>query len=152
MTLLSTSSYYIIQLSGQKAQEYLLLKTQLKEHGFRMIRPKTKLLSTLVPLELSKMCMGPISLIYKNKQEDPNPKLVFKACEKSGGKMLLLGASVQDLCLSRDGVMEIMDLPSVDVMRGELVGVLEHRARELVHVLGIQQEEMVSLLERREYE
>ena len=86
MTLLSTSSYYIIQLSGQKAQEYLLLKTQLKEHGFRMIRPKTKLLSTLVPLELSKMCMGPISLIYKNKQEDPNPKLVFKACEKSGGK------------------------------------------------------------------
>lgn len=146
-TLFKTQSYFLIQVSGQKAHEYFDLKTHLNKNNLRIIKPSSQTLRPLLPEYLAPMCVGPLSMIYG---QNPNIKVVVDVCAKSGGKMSLLGGSVDGVCLSRDGLVEFMMMPSLDEMRGELIGVLEVRSRELIEILGQHQNELLSVLERRE--
>lgn len=66
--------------------------------------------------------------------------------------MCLLGGCVDGSSLSKDGIVEIMYLPNIDVLRGQLLGVLEQRGRDIVGVLGRRQEDLVDVLERRKFE
>lgn len=115
-----------------------------------MLKPSSSILAEIVPEFLKPMCVGPLSLVYT--YGEAKPKYMVDLCAESGGKMCLLGGLVDKSAMSKDGIVEIMNLPSIDVLRSELVRVLGRRGQEIVGLLGRKQEDLVSMLGRRKEE
>ena len=108
---------------------------------------------------LDTMVLGPMIIVYPSSEEtavtssDPGfLKRVDELIQKTEyrGKPFIVGSKVDNLILSRDRTQEIMNMPSLEQLRAQLIGLLEMGSRGIIQVLEQAPHALSMTLEQRE--
>ena len=83
---------------------------------------------------ISDLFVGPTAIAYS---DDPiaAPKMVAEFAKKNE-KLIILGGIMGDTLLDADGVKALAELPSLDELRGKLVGMISTPATRIAGVLA----------------
>ena len=124
--------------TGLTVAELTDLRAQVREVGGAVKVAKNRLVKLALkdtPAEsLSDLFSGPTIMAYAN---DPVsvPKVAIKFA-KQNEKLVLLGGAMGDVNLDIEGVKSLAALPSLDELRGTLVGLLQAPASKVVRVVS----------------
>ncbi len=90
---------------------------------------------------------GPTILFYS---EDPvvAPKIVAEFARKNE-KIEILGGALDDSVLDADGIKALAELPSLDELRGKLIGLIQAPAQKIASVLAAPGGQVARLLAAR---
>jgi Ribosomal protein L10 len=79
------------------------------------------------------MLQGPVALVWS---EDPvTAAKVVVGCAKKNEKIAVLGGAFGEQLLDADGIKQMASLPSLDELRGKIVGLLQAPAGNLARVI-----------------
>ncbi|KAK9455739.1 hypothetical protein V1511DRAFT_498580 [Dipodascopsis uninucleata] len=74
---------------------------------------------------ISHLLAGPTCTITLKKLDPPVLKKVIEVIDKSGGRLALMGAQIEDRIMDREQINWVQGLGTEDQIRGELLGCLE---------------------------
>ena len=123
---------------GMTVAEITSLRRQVREVGGTVRVAKNRLVKLALketPIEgLSDLFSGPTIIAYA---DDPVsvPKITVKFA-KANEKLVLLGGAMGDMNLDIEGVKSLAALPSLDELRGKMVGLLQAPAGKLARVVS----------------
>lgn len=135
-TFSSAASVVVVHYDGLSVAEMTSLRSQLREKGASFKVTKNRL--TRLALEgtqyeaLSDLFTGPTAIGYADEPIAPAKGLVDFA--KGNEKLRILGGGMDATVLDESGVKALADLPSLDELRGKLVGLLQAPAQKLASV------------------
>jgi large subunit ribosomal protein L10 len=124
--------------TGLTVAEITDLRRRVREVGGSVKVAKNRLarlaLKDTPPEGISDLFKGPTIIAYA---DDPVsvPKVTVNFA-KDNDKLVVLGGSMGDVTLDVDGVKSLASLPSLDELRGKLVGLLQAPAGKVVRVLA----------------
>ena len=124
--------------TGLTVAELTDLRAQVREVGGTVKVAKNRLVKLALketPAEsLRDLFSGPTIMAYA---DDPVsvPKVTVKFA-KANEKLVLLGGAMGELSLDVEGVKSLAALPSLDELRGKLVGLLQAPAGKLARVVS----------------
>ena len=127
----------VTHYSGLSVAQMTDLRQRMREAGasFKVTKNRlTHLALAETPVEsLSDMFAGPTAI---GVSEDPvaAPKVLTKFA-KDHDKLIILGGALGETKLDEQGVKALADLPSLDELRGKLVGLLQTPASRVAQVL-----------------
>lgn len=100
---------------------------------------------------LEPLVSGPTCALTTNVSDNEYPELMKKAVEllSKNKKLLLLGGKLDNVLLNQSDVLKVVDLPSIDQLRAQVVSVIEAPARKLLSTLEQPASELSSVLDRR---
>ncbi|CCQ74618.1 50S ribosomal protein L10 [Magnetospira sp. QH-2] len=132
-----TSLVVVTHFTGMTVSELTDLRAKMREAGAQFQVTKNRL--TRLALEgtdyegLKDMFTGPTAMAYS---EDPvaAAKVAVEFAKKND-KLVVLGGSLGNQLLDSDGVKALASLPSLDELRGKLVGLLAAPATKVAGVL-----------------
>lgn len=133
----NASSIVVTHYSGLNVAEISDLRRQMRDAGatFRVTKNRlTKLALEGTPYSpLADMFAGPTAIAFS---DDPiAPAKVSVAYAKGNDKLIVLGGAMGDSQLDSDGVKALAALPSLDGLRGKIVGLLQAPASKIARVL-----------------
>ena len=136
-TFAANSVVVVAHYSGLNVAELSDLRSQMCEVGASFKITKNRL--TRIALEgtdkeaISDLFTGPTAIGYS---DDPvaAPKVMAKFA-KGNDKLVILGGMMDTTYLDVTGVKQLAELPSLDELRGKLVGVLKAPATKVAGVL-----------------
>ncbi|XP_041819058.1 39S ribosomal protein L10, mitochondrial [Chelmon rostratus] len=112
----------VVQNSACNAEDMLILKHRLYKHDisvkFFSNQVVRSFLNDSIYSNMAPLFIGPTVLIVS---KEPKAKEMLRTLRASP-QMTLLGACIENTLLSAQGVVNFSKLPSVSVVRGELVG------------------------------
>ena len=119
--------------------------TVLRSGVFASVLRETKF-ANLEPL-----VNGPTCVLATNVSDSEHPELMKKSVEllSKNKKLLLLGGKLDNVLLNQADVLKVVDLPSIDQLRAQVVGVVEAPVRKLLGILEQPAGELHSVLDRR---
>jgi large subunit ribosomal protein L10 len=119
--------------------------TVLRSGVFSSVLRETKF-ANLEPL-----VSGPTCALATNVSDAEYPELMKKSVEllSKNKKLLLLGGKLDNVLLNQADVLKVVDLPSIDQLRAQVVGVIEAPVRKLLGTLEQPAGELSSVLDRR---
>ncbi|MDA1100913.1 MAG: 50S ribosomal protein L10 [Proteobacteria bacterium] len=133
----NTSSVVVTHYSGLNVAEISDLRRQMRAAGATFKVTKNRL--TKLALDgtryapLTDLFTGPTAIAYS---DDPvAPAKVAVNFAKSNDKLIVLGGGMGDSQLDVDGVKALASLPSLDELRGKIVGLLQAPATKLAGVI-----------------
>ena len=133
----NTSSVVVTHYSGLNVAEISDLRRQMQAAGATFKVTKNRL--TKLALDgtqyapLIDLFTGPTAIAYSN---DPvAPARVVVNFAKSNDKLVVLGGGMGDSQLDIKGVKALASLPSLDELRGKIVGLLQAPATKLAGVI-----------------
>lgn len=143
-------SFFLVNYQGLSAKETHALRQALKENGARLFVAKNTLIRiALEELGLPKLdgLSGPSAVVFYQ-----DPVAAAKALQEFSKKNPkgipeAKGGLLQGQVLSAKDLLALAELPTMDELRAELVGVLQAPMAELVGVLGGVARELVGILE-----
>jgi large subunit ribosomal protein L10 len=99
---------------------------------------------------LEPLISGP-TCIFSTDMADTESATLKKSVEtlSKNKKLLLLGGKMDQVLLTQEDVLKVVDLPSIDQLRAQVVGVIEAPARKLLATLEQPASELHSVLDRR---
>ncbi|MCF6199895.1 MAG: 50S ribosomal protein L10 [Hyphomicrobiaceae bacterium] len=124
--------------TGMTVAEITDLRAQVREVGGAVKVAKNRLVKLALkdtPAEsLSDLFTGPTIIAYA---DDPVsvPKVAVKFA-KTNEKLVLLGGAMGEMYLDIDGVKSLAALPTLDELRGTLVGLLQAPAGKVARVIS----------------
>ncbi|KAG2228298.1 hypothetical protein INT45_011090 [Circinella minor] len=120
--------------------------TVLRSGVFNSVLRKTKY-ANLEPL----VAGAPVCVLHTNMNDTEHPNLLKQAMEviNKNKKMVLLGGKLDNTLLSNDDVIKVVQLPGLQQVQAELLGVLESPGRKLLGTLDSPARELHSVLDRR---
>jgi large subunit ribosomal protein L10 len=127
----------VTQQSGLTVHESMTLRRQVREAGAGFKVTKNRL--TRLALEgtkfqaLQSLLTGPTALAFSE-----DPVAAAKVCvefAKQNEKLTIIGGALGEQLLDVDGVQALAKLPSLDELRGSLVGLLQAPATKVAGVL-----------------
>ncbi len=127
----------VTHYAGLTVAEMTQLRTQLREVGGQLKVVKNRLVKRALagkPGEpASTMFSGPVAIAYS---DDPvaAPKAAMDFAKKNE-KLVLIGGWMGDQLLDEAGVKSLAALPSLDQLRGKLVGLLQAPATKVAGVV-----------------
>ena len=127
----------VTHFTGLTVTEISALRDQMREAGagFKVTKNRlTRLALVGTKFEgLSDMFTGPTAIAYSN---DPvaAPKIAVKFA-KSNEKLVVLGGGFNKDVMDLDGIKALASLPSLDELRGKIVGLLQAPATKVAGVL-----------------
>jgi large subunit ribosomal protein L10 len=132
-----TSSVVVTHYSGLNVAEISDLRRQMSAAGatFKVTKNRlTKLALNGTPYApIGDLFAGPTAIAYS---DDPvSPAKVAVEFAKSNEKLVVLGGAMGDNQLDVDGVKALASLPSMDELRGKIVGLLQAPATKLAGVI-----------------
>lgn len=133
----STSVVVVVHYKGMTVAEMSALRVQMREAGadFKVTKNRlTKLALSGTPSEgISDLFTGPTAIGYS---DDPvaAPRVLSNFAKKND-KLIILGAAMGGRVLDVDGVKALAELPSLDELRGKLLGLLQTPASRIASVL-----------------
>lgn len=145
---------FIFQHNNLTVQEFTTLRqelgkltapsklTVLRAGVFNSVLRETKF-ANLAPL-----MNGPTCVLSTNVEETALLKSAVETLAKNK-KMLLLGGKMDNVLLNQQDVLKVVDLPTIDQLRSQVVGVIEAPARKLLSTLEQPANELHSVLDRR---
>jgi large subunit ribosomal protein L10 len=119
--------------------------TVLRSGVFASVLRQTKF-ANLEPL-----ISGPTCVFSTNVSDNEQPGLLKQSVEllAKNKKLLLLGGKLDNVLLNQADVLKVVELPSLDQLRAQLVGVVEAPARKLLGTLEQPANQLHSVLDRR---
>ena len=129
----NTGVVVVAHYAGLSVSEMTKLRSDMREAGGQVKVAKNRLVK--LALEgtdaqgISELMAGPTCLAYS---EDPvaAPKVAVKFA-KGNEKFVILGGAMGATVLDAKGVSSLADLPSLDELRGKLVGLLQAPAGKI---------------------
>ena len=135
--LSSTSVVVVTHYSGLTVAEMTDLRGRMREAGAGFKVTKNRLTRLAVKgtdaEAIGDLFAGPTAMGFS---EDPvaAPKVLSKFA-KENEKLIILGGVMGDTVLDVDGVKALASLPSLDELRGKIVGLLQAPAQKVASVL-----------------
>ena len=136
-TLGEVNLVVVTQQSGLTVYESMMLRRKVREAGAGFKVTKNRL--TRLALEgtrfraLQPLMTGPTALAFSE-----DPVAAAKVCvefAKQNEKLTIIGGALGEQLLDLDGVQALAKLPSLDELRGKLVGLLQAPATKVAGVL-----------------
>ncbi len=130
------ASVIVVHYDGLSVAEITNLRTQLREVGASLKVTKNRL--TRLALKgtqyegLADLFNGPTAIGYAD-DVIAAPKVLAEFAKKNE-KLRLLGGGMGETVLDTDGVKALATMPSLDELRGKLVGLLQAPAQKLASV------------------
>lgn len=127
----------VAQYSGLTVAEMTEMRVKMREAGASFKVTKNRLARLALEgtdySSLSDKLKGPIGIAYS---DDPvvAPKVVT-AYAKANDKLIVLGGAMGETELDAEGVKSLASLPSLDELRGKLVGLLQAPATKVAGVV-----------------
>lgn len=138
------ANYYTITV-----EETADLRARLTEQGAEFHVVKNSILQqaikTLELPEMDDMLDGPIAIVSGGENPSEVAK-VLKKFHKDKKKVEIKGGTLGDRLLTSEEVDELSKLPSLDAMRGQLMGLLNTPAQQFVGVINAVPTSVVNLL------
>jgi large subunit ribosomal protein L10 len=133
----TTSSVVVTHYSGLNVAEISDLRRQMQAAGatFKVTKNRlTKLALDGTPYApISDLFTGPTAIAYS---DDPvAPAKVAVKFARSNNKLVVLGGAMGGNQLDVDGVRALASLPSMDELRGQMIGLLQAPATKLAGVI-----------------
>jgi large subunit ribosomal protein L10 len=130
------------------------LRDQLLEHGARFRIVKNTLTRRAAEqagaAQLLEMLEGPTAIAFVESAGDPAAVAkALAATAKTTNVLTLRGGILEGKALSGEEVSELATLPPVDVLRGQVVGVLVAPVTQLVALLSAPLQDLYGLIEAR---
>lgn len=152
-THLEKSDYvYLANYSRISVEETADLRNRLNAEGAEFHVVKNSILNVAAKErelpDLSEHLEGPVAIIVGGN----NPSGVAKVLQtffKEKEKVELKGGVVDDRLLTREEVAELAKLPGLDVLRAQLLGLLNQPASLMVQVLAAVPRSMVQVLQAK---
>jgi large subunit ribosomal protein L10 len=134
----NTGVVVVAHYAGLSVSEMTKLRSDMREAGGQVKVAKNRLVK--LALEgtdaqgISQLMAGPTCLAYS---EDPvaAPKVAVKFA-KGNEKFVILGGAMGATVLDAKGVSSLADLPSLDELRGKLVGLLQAPSGKIAGTVG----------------
>ncbi|KAG0743941.1 hypothetical protein G6F57_005599 [Rhizopus arrhizus] len=143
---------FIFQHNNLTVKEFTQLRQDLKsEATLTVLRPSVfaAALRTTKYLNLEPLLSGPTCVLYSNADDSTDLLKTSVELLSKNRKLLLLGGKLDDHLLTQSDVLKVVDLPSLDQLRAQMVGVIEAPARKLISTLSQPANELHSVLDRR---
>jgi len=147
----TNGSFFLVNYQGLDANEEFQLRRQVTQAGGRIFVAKNTLIRIAVrDLELpevDEVLKGPSAVVIYDEPVAVAKALVQFAKENAGEIPQIKAGFLQGQKLAPEEVKAIAELPTLDELRAELVGVLQAPMSELMGVLEGAQREFVGLLD-----
>lgn len=147
----TNGSFFLVNYQGLNANDEFRLRRQVTQSGGRIFVAKNTLIKIAVEeLELpsvDEVLKGPSAVVVYEEPVAVAKALVQFAKENPGEIPQIKAGFLQGQRLTSEEVKAIAELPTLDELRAELVGVLQAPMSELVGVLEGAQREFVGLLD-----
>lgn len=133
----SANVVVVTHYSGMTVAQMTDLRAKMREAGagFKVTKNRlTKLAMKGTPAEpIGTLFAGPTAMGYS---DDPvaAPKVIADYA-KQNEKLIILGGVMGETVLDPDGVKALAELPSLDELRGKLVGLMQAPAQKIASVL-----------------
>lgn len=127
----------VVHYSGLTVAEMTDLRAQMREAGAGLKVAKNRLVKIALQGEsgeqIADLFKGPTAIAFS---QDPvaAPKAIAKYA-KTNEKLVILGGIMGETALDEAGVKALASLPSLDELRGKLVGLLQAPAQKIAAVL-----------------
>jgi len=133
----NASAIVVTHYSGLNVAEITDLRRRMRDAGasFKVTKNRlTKLALDGTPYnEIADLFTGPTAIAYS---DDPvAPAKVAVEFAKSNDKLIVLGGAMGETQLDQDGVKALAALPSLDELRGKIVGLVQAPATKVAGVL-----------------
>lgn len=134
----NTGVVVVAHYAGLSVSEMTKLRSDMREAGGRVKVAKNRLVKLALQgtdaQGISDLMAGPTCLAYS---EDPvaAPKVAVKFA-KGNEKFVILGGAMGTTVLDAKGVSSLADLPSLDELRGKLVGLLQAPAGKIARTVS----------------
>jgi large subunit ribosomal protein L10 len=130
-------SVVVAHYSGMTVAEMSDLRARMRAQGasFRVAKNRLAMraLKGTAVEAISHLFKGPTGIAYSS---DPvAASKVAVAYAKDNGKLVILGGAVGALALDANGVKALAELPSLDALRGKIVGLLVAPATKIAGVV-----------------
>lgn len=136
-TFESTSIVVVTHYIGLTVADMVELRSEMRKAGasFKVTKNRlTRLALEGTPYDqLTDMFTGPTAIAYS---DDPvAPAKVAMEFAKKNDKLVVLGGAMGDVMLDHNAVKQLATLPSLDELRGKIVGMLNTPATRIAGVL-----------------
>ncbi|KAG1151625.1 hypothetical protein G6F37_004906 [Rhizopus arrhizus] len=143
---------FVFQHNNLTVKEFTQIRQDLNSNAtLTVLRPSvfSAALRSTKYCNLQPLLTGPSCVLYSN--ADDSTDILKKSVEllSKNKKLLLLGGKLDDILLTQSDVLKVVDLPSLDQLRAQVVGVIEAPARKLISTLSQPANELHSVLDRR---
>ncbi len=131
-----TSVVVVAQYSGLTVAQMQILRKQMRQAGAKVRVAKNRLariaLEGTAVASIGPLLKGPTLIAYS---DDPvaAPKVAV-GFAKDNEKFVLLGGAMGTTALNPDGVKALATMPSLDELRGKLVGLIQAPATKLAQL------------------
>ena len=128
----------VTQYSGLTVRELTDLRSKLKSEGANLKVIKNRLAK--IALEgkggdaAGAMFVGPVAIAFS-----PDPVAASKVVAdfaKTNDKLVLIGGLMGDQVLDQNGVKQLASLPSLDQLRGKIIGLIQAPATKIAGVVA----------------
>lgn len=150
---------FIFQHNNLTVKEFTQLRQELGQLAGGPLAKLTVLRSGVfgAALRETKFCNleplvnGPTCVLTTNVGDTEHPELLKKSVEllSKNKKLLLLGGKLDNVLLTQADVLKVVELPSIEQLRAQVVGVIEAPVRKLLSTLEQPAGELSSVLDRR---
>ncbi|PIR31680.1 MAG: 50S ribosomal protein L10 [Alphaproteobacteria bacterium CG11_big_fil_rev_8_21_14_0_20_44_7] len=136
-TLGEIETVVIVHNKGLTVAEFSDLRTQMREAGGRIQVAKNRLVKLALKStryeSLSDLFKGPTAICYST---DPiaAAKIAVNFANDND-KLVILGGAMGDSIMDIEGVKQLAKMPSLDELRGKLVGLINAPATKLVQIV-----------------
>ncbi|MDX1485439.1 MAG: 50S ribosomal protein L10 [Alphaproteobacteria bacterium] len=134
----ATNLLVVTHQSGLSVAESTTLRNQMREEGASFKVTKNRLARLALEgtkfAELTPLFAGPTAIATS---EDPVAAArVAVKFAKDNDKLVIVGGALDDQVLDTDGIKALAALPSLDELRGKIVGMLSTPATRIAQVLN----------------
>lgn len=133
----SAGSVIVTQNAGLSVAQFTELRRKMREAGasFKVTKNRlTKLALRGTPYEsLEDLFTGPTAIAYS--EDVVAPARVAAKFAKDNERLVIIGGGMGETKLDPNGVKALADMPSLDELRGKLVGLLQAPATKVAGVL-----------------
>lgn len=146
-TLLNSEAVVVVHYKGLTVAQITDLRNQLRPEGGQLKVAKNtlaKLATEGTPYEgLKDLFTGPTALAV-SKDPVTAAKVAYNFA-KTNDKLVILGGGLGDKVLDKKAVEALAQLPSLDEVRGKLVGLLQAPAVKIARVLAAPAQQLVGV-------
>ena len=152
-TLQGRTNFFLVDYQGLTSEGLGALRKELRQNGAKLVVAKNTLINIALKdggFDFANVLHGPSALVLV--QDDPvgAAKALTEFAKKNDkGIPAAKGGVLDGAQISAKQLEAVANLPSKDVLRAELVGVLQAPLSELVGVLGGKLQEFVGILDAK---
>ncbi|ORY03629.1 hypothetical protein K493DRAFT_254083 [Basidiobolus meristosporus CBS 931.73] len=144
----------VLQHNNLTVPEFIEARSQLKKAGVKLQTMRTGILRVAIKKtryeNLTPLLYGPVCFAYTEGAEAPNAITAILEVANKNKKLNVLGGKVENSLANIEDLALISKLPSLDQLRSELLGTLDHPGRTIHNMLNRHPQSLLQALSQHE--